>query len=92
MERRTEKWHVGKEVPLALIFAIGAQSVGAIWWAANISNKLDSLTVQIAEFKAERYTREDARRDSALVHQRFSDIERRLNVCENRHMDIRAAR
>ena len=92
MERRTERWHVGKEIPLALIFAIAVQTIGAIWWAAGISNKLDTLALQVSEIRSERYTREDARRDNALVQQRFSDMERRMAVCENRHIDSRERR
>ena len=36
-KERNKKWHVGKEIPLALILTLIAQTVGVVWWAATIS-------------------------------------------------------
>ena len=38
---RPDRWHVGKEIPLALIFALFVQTAGWVWWAATQSAKLD---------------------------------------------------
>ena len=66
-ERR--RWHLGREIPLALLFALIVQTCGGIWWAANLTAKVDRALDALAEFKAERYTKEDARRDRELLMQ-----------------------
>lgn len=38
-----QHWSIDKRVPLALIFAIIAQSIAAVWWAATISGRVDQL-------------------------------------------------
>lgn len=91
-ERRLQdRWHFGKEIPIALIIAVGMQTVGGIWWMAQLSTKLDNAVATINEFKTERYTREDARRDRVVLDQQFEnalnrdrEMERRVNAIENR--------
>lgn len=90
-DRSREKWHVGKEVPIAFLAAVIMQTLGGIWWAAQLSAKIDSAIATITEFKLERYTKEDARRDAALFlqiieQQRQSDREheRRIAAIEAR--------
>ncbi len=84
--RVSDRWHVGKEIPLALILAVGLQTVGFTWWMAQLSSKVDAAVGTIGEFKTERYTREDARRDRQLLDQQFqsmttrdTELERRIN-------------
>lgn len=36
-------WHADKRVPIALIFTILAQSGVVIWWAADMSAKVDQI-------------------------------------------------
>ena len=36
-------WHLDKKVPLALMVAIVAQTVGAVWWAASLSQRVNDL-------------------------------------------------
>jgi len=36
-------WHLDKRVPIALIFAIFMQSVAAVWWAANITERMEQI-------------------------------------------------
>jgi hypothetical protein len=43
------------------------QTGGGVWWLAQMSSKIDRAVETLAEFKAERYTREDARRDRELL-------------------------
>jgi hypothetical protein len=81
-ERRTEKWHVGKEIPIAIIFAITVQTMGGIWFAATYVAKIDTLTSLMSEFKATQYTQEDARRDKESSNERNSDIVRRIERLE----------
>lgn len=84
-------WHVGREVPIAFIVAILFQTAGGIWWAASLSSKIDNAIATISEFKSERYTKDDGRRDRELLMQIFEqqrqtdrEHERRLNALEER--------
>ena len=38
-----EPWHLDKRVPVALIVALFMQTAGAVWWAASIQGRLDTL-------------------------------------------------
>lgn len=89
--RLEDRWHVGKEVPIVLILAVIAQTAGGVWWMAQMSSKLDGAVSTIAEIKNERYTREDARRDTQLLDARFQtqqnvdrEQERRMLNLESR--------
>lgn len=86
---RTERWHIGKEIPLAVLLMLFVQTGGGIWWLAQVSAKIDYAIQTMEEFKRERYTREDARRDGDLMvnrieAQRARDLEheRRLDTLE----------
>lgn len=75
---RTERWHVGKEIPLAMLFAIMLQTGAAIWWAASFSAtvtaKLDDLSSQVAALTADRYSQHDAMRDQALINEKIDNL------------------
>lgn len=47
------KWHIGKEIPLALIGTIIAQTVAAIWWAAGVSRDIYYIKQDIVYLKAQ---------------------------------------
>lgn len=83
MMARTDRWHVGKEIPLALIVMLMLQTGGWVWWAATQSAKLDTLTSMVADFKASQYTQGDARRDAESAAMRHADIARRVGVLES---------
>lgn len=80
--RRKESWHVGKEIPLALLFAIFLQTAGAIWWAASFSatvtQKLDNLSYQVASLTADKYSQHDAARDFALVDEKMQNLNKEI--------------
>lgn len=83
MERREkEQWHVGKEIPLAMLFAIFLQTAGAIWWAATMTAKIDDLSYQVAALTADKYTQNDAKRDQALLYQKITSVEQRVDKME----------
>lgn len=93
-ERREDgkRWHVGREIPLALIVVLIVQTAGGVWWAANLTNKVDSAILSIQEFKTERYTKDDARRDQELMRTVISvlqtvdsSFDRRINLIEQQH-------
>lgn len=73
-ERVTDRWHMGKEIPIVLVLAVLLQTAGGIWWMAQLSSKIDNAIVNIGEFKTERYTREDARRDRELLEQKLEAL------------------
>lgn len=37
------QWHIGKEIPIALVIALVLQTAGIVWWAASISAQIDFL-------------------------------------------------
>jgi hypothetical protein len=88
-------WHVVKDIPLVFIAAVLFQTAGFVWWMAQLSSNVSSLNAAFAEFKTERYTRDDARRDRELEDQKLAgfvasrndirnEIDRRLNSIEGR--------
>lgn len=88
--RAHDRWHVGKEVPIAVLLTLVVQTAGGIWWLAQLSAKIDAAITTLAEFRVERYTREDARRDRELMmavieqqRQRDQDLERRTALIES---------
>lgn len=82
LERRDDKWHVGKEIPVAVILAFFLQTVGAVWWAATLTAKIDELGYQVAALTMDKYTQNDAKRDQALILQRMSSTELRVEKLE----------
>ena len=78
-----EKWHVGKEIPIAVIFTLIFQTAGVIWWAASLSGKIDNLTEQVAWLKADRRLQENSYKDIAVIEQRIDSNERRLLLLES---------
>lgn len=93
--RRREPWRVAHDIPIALIATLVAQTAGAIWWASGVTSKLDRAIEQIGEFKQDRYTKEDGRRDQALLFQMLEslrqsdrDLERRVLNCEQSMYDV----
>jgi len=47
IEKTKEHWRLSKNVPIALIIAIGVQTVAIVWWAATIRSDVDRNTVAI---------------------------------------------
>lgn len=91
-DRRREYWHVGKEIPIALIVVVLLQTGGGVWWAAGMSAKLDSALLTLADFRAERYTKDDGRRDREVlmlmldtIRSKDVEIERRMHKLETQH-------
>lgn len=85
MHRRSrDRWHVGREIPIAVLVMLAVQTGGGIWWLSGVSQKLDAVIAQVAELRAERYTKDDARRDMELMRVRDTELERRLASLETR--------
>ena len=79
---KVEQWHVGKEIPLAMIFGMLIQSAGVVWWAATLSGKIDNLAEQVIELKSERNNHALTMRDLAVLQQRVEANERRMLAIE----------
>lgn len=77
------RWHVGREIPIALIVALFLQTGGWVWWAATQSAKLDTLTNMVSDFKASQYTVSDARRDAESHISIHNELARRVGVLES---------
>ena len=78
-----ERWHVGKEIPLAMIAAVFLQTMGGVWFAATYVSKIDTLTTLVAEFKSQQYTQNDARKDHEYIADKHSDAVRRIDKLES---------
>lgn len=67
-------WHLDRRVPIALILTILIQSGSALWWAAGVSAKVDTLERQAAtnSNQAERIVRLETKMDA--IFGSLSDI------------------
>lgn len=43
MSTRDEQWHLDRRVPLALILTIVIQTVGIVWWASSLTERVSVL-------------------------------------------------
>jgi len=41
MQEEGKGWHVGREIPLALVVTVLLQTFAAVWWASSISKIVD---------------------------------------------------
>jgi hypothetical protein len=47
LDRQYEReWHLDKKVPIALIATLILQTTAIVWWAANLSTRVDALERQ----------------------------------------------
>jgi hypothetical protein len=80
--QQNNKWHVGKEIPIAMLIAILAQTFAAVWWAAafsaTVTTKLDDLSNQVAALTADKYTQHDAIRDNALMSEKIENVKQQV--------------
>ena len=82
---RTKRWHLGKEVPLAVIFVLITQTVGVIWWAASTNAKVDfmkeaNVAAQIVQTAVDRKQDEDSQRAESRIMSKLDALEIKLDV------------
>ena len=84
---------------MALLFAVVVQTIFLVVWFSNLSSNVNNVMATLADFKQERYTREDARRDRELMEQKLttqsiSGVEylRRIGDLESRMQQIERAK
>lgn len=95
--RRVEdKWHIGREIPIAVLIVLLVQTGGAVWWASKMDSRIQTIADQFNRFDIERYTKEDARRDRELFSQMFktneiliTQFDRRMQNIEGQHEQMR---
>jgi hypothetical protein len=60
------KWYLDKRVPLALILTIVIQTADLVWWASNLTERVNSLerTREATAPQADRLTRVEVRLES----------------------------
>lgn len=74
-DRRKEYWHVGKEVPIALIMSMLIQTGTIIWWARGQVAKDDDHDRRITSLEHERDSVRSAER-MAVIEAAIADIRR----------------
>lgn len=79
-------WHVDRRIPVALIAAVAAQTLGWVWWAASSSKQIEQHDTRIAV--VERYI-ESTRGPSLLAAERFTRVEVRMENIESSLAEIK---
>ncbi len=74
----SEKWHMDRRIPLALIVTIGIQTAGVFFWMGQLSVRIDQLERQItmASQNDSRLTRLEVQIDNAT--KLLTNIERKM--------------
>jgi hypothetical protein len=77
-----DHWHLRKEIPVALIFAIIVQTGGVLWWASAINQRVSQAEVRIeaAENRSRNVDNLIARQatDIAVLVERIDTQNRRI--------------
>lgn len=70
------RWHLDKRVPIALIVTILVQTGGALWWAASVSERVNTLERAQMERapQADRLTRVEVKIEA--IQEGISEIKR----------------
>lgn len=70
MSEEKRSWHLGREIPVAIIVTLVLQTLGALWWAANIGAKVEAneramVVAQLAQQALDRRQDDEALRSEA---------------------------
>ncbi len=84
-EARSGQWHLGKEIPLALLLFLLMQTMAAVWWAATQSATTTSLKEaeiarQIVQTAVDRRQDEDSQRSEARVTAQLTEVKRAIEA------------
>lgn len=89
-QRRADRWHVGKEVPLALLVALSVQTVGVVWGAATVWAKVEflkeaNIAAQIVQTAIDRRQDDDAQRSENRIMGQFDKLNTKVDrLLENK--------
>lgn len=65
-------WHISKNVPVALLFAILMQTAGVVWWASSMAAKVNNNAVAIEEKQVSLRAITETNSDIALALNRLT--------------------
>ena len=85
-----ENWHLDKRVPIALIFVLLTQSLGAAWWAASIQARVGANETAVERLDAVTEAQRNASQSQAVqlgrIEEQISglrgDLRRLINQLE----------
>jgi hypothetical protein len=80
--KRKERWHVGKEIPLAVIFGLLMQTGGLVWWMRGLVAADHDHEKRLALLERERETGRLSER-VAVIEQAVVDIRRSTERTES---------
>lgn len=78
------KWHLGREIPVATILILVAQTIGAIWWAATISAKVDAndkatIVATLVQSQTDRRQDDEAVRSETRIVMQLDKLNSKLD-------------
>ena len=81
---RSKQWHMGKEIPLALVGTLILQTVGVVWGAATLNAKVESnekagAVAQIVQASVDRRQDEEARRSEDRILAQLEKLNGKLD-------------
>ena len=89
-KERAKRWHVGKEIPIAVISAIAFQTIGVVWGAATLSARVDYIekteaTAHLVQATVDKRQDDEARRSEDRVIVQLDKINTKIDrVLENK--------
>lgn len=81
---RTKRWHVGKEIPLALVGTVLLQTIGVVWGAATLNAKVENNekatgVAQMVQAAVDRRQDEEARRSEDRILAQLEKLNSKLD-------------
>lgn len=83
-KERGKRWHVGKEIPIALIAGLFIQTAGLIWGASALFSRVDyieraSSVAMVAQVTIDKRQDDDARRSEDRIVAQLDKINTKLD-------------
>ena len=68
-----ESWHLSKSVPLSLIAAIAAQTLGMVWYISSLDSNVETNAREIARHEVRIQAIEKTAQDQAVMLARIDE-------------------
>jgi hypothetical protein len=81
-----DHWRVDRRIPLALIFAVVVQTLGAFWWAAQISANMSALRDRVVALPSVAVA--DQGRQMAAIDAKLSATQESIKEMKSIVMDM----
>lgn len=83
-KERVKQWHIGKEIPIAVIVVLILQTAGVIWWAASTSVKVEfmketNVASQLVQTSIDRRQDDEAKRSEDRILVQLDKINVKLD-------------